>query len=269
LELDVSELKVKASRGIPLSDELVIDAHCHMGRYFSFNIPRCEAADMVHAMDRLGIRACIAAHHAAILPDYRFGNDEVLRAMEAYPGRIYGYATVNPNYPEREVVEEVERCIAAGMVGVKIHPDLHQCPVDSEKYRAVWEFANERALPLLSHTGTGGMNPVRTFGTLAEKYPNVKILLGHAGFGSAGADQSIEVAREHPNVYPEITGSTVVYGTLERMVRALGADRVIFGTDLPFLDARPQVGRVAFAKISDDEKRQVFGLNASKLFGIG
>ncbi len=52
------------------------------------------------------------------------------------------------------------------------------------------------------------------------------------------------------------------------MVHEAGADRVLFGTDLPFLDPRPQLGRVAFAKISDDEKRLILGLNASRIFGI-
>jgi len=268
MRVEMSELRDKVTRGLPLNDEIVIDAHCHMGRWANFNIPHGDAAGMVAQMDRLGIRACVSAHHASIGPDFRFGNDEVLQAMADFPGRIYGYATVNPNYPEAEIVEEMERCISAGMVGVKIHPDTHQCMVDDEKYRPVWEFANERALPLLSHTGIGGKNPVKTFESLAEKYPNVKIILGHAGFGSEGANQSIETARKYPNIYPEITGSVVVYGTLERMVRAVGADRILFGTDLPFLDPRPQLGRVAFAKISDDEKRMILGLNASRLFGI-
>lgn len=265
----MSLLQQKVSQGQPLTDELVIDAHCHMGRWFNFNLYKGDAQGMVERMDRLGIRACVAAHHSSIGPDFKYGNDEVLRAMEEFPGRIYGYATVNPNYPEAEIVGELERCISSGMVGVKIHPDTHQCMVDNDKYRPVWEYANERGLPLLSHTGINGKNPVEAFENLAEDYPNVKIILGHSGFGSEGADQSIQAAEEFPNIYLEITGSIIVYGTLERMVRRLGADRVLFGTDLPFIDPRPQLGRVAFAKISDEEKRQILGRNAQKVFGIG
>ncbi len=264
----MSTFQDKVSEGRPLMDELLIDAHCHMGFYGCFNIPNNTAAGMVAQMDRIGIRACISAHHAAISSDQRYGNDEVLQAMTDFPGRIYGYATASPNYPAAEVTAELERCISAGMIGVKIHPDLHGTNVDDDKYRPVWEFANEKALPLLSHTGVAGRNPVRTFETLAEKYPNVKILLGHSGFGSEGANHTIRAVKNCPNIYAEITGSICVYGTLERMVREAGADRVLFGTDLPFLDARPQVGRVAFANITDDEKRQVFGLNAARIFKI-
>jgi hypothetical protein len=189
--------------------------------------------------------------------------------MADFPGRIYGYATMNPHYPVAELIAELDRCISAGMLGVKLHPDMHQCPVDDTRYRPVWEYANEHHLPLLSHTGTGGRNPVKTFEKLAEMYPNVSIILGHSGFGSEGAQQSIEAALKFPNIYPEITGSVVVYGTLERMVNRAGADRVLFGTDIPFLDPRPQLGRVAFAKISDDDRRKVLGLNAARIFKIG
>ena len=265
----MSELRGKVSQGLALTDEFVIDAHCHMGRWFNFNIPMGDAAGMVARMDRLGIRACVAAHHSSIGPDFKYGNDEVLRAMTDFPGRIYGYATVNPNYPEAEVVAELDRCISAGMVGVKIHPDSHQCMIDDEKYRPVWEFANEHHLPLLSHTSTNGKNPVKAFEKLAETYPNVSMILGHSGFGSEGADQSIEAAKKSQNIYLEITGSVIVYGTLERMVEELGAERVLFGTDLPFIDPRPQLGRVAFAKITDEEKRQILGRNAVSIFKIG
>lgn len=263
----MSTIKVQVTNGVPITNELVIDSHCHMGYWANFNVPRADAAGMVAAMDRLGIRACVAAHHASIGPDFRFGNDEVLKAMTDFPGRIYGYATVNPNYPE-EMTGEIERCISAGMVGIKLHPEMHKVAVDDEKYRPAWEYANEHSLPILSHTGTAGLNPIKSFEKLADTYPNAKVILGHAGFGSEGARQSIEAGKKCPNIYPEITGSVIVYGTLERMVRELGADRVLFGTDLPFLDPRPQLGRVAFAKISDEEKRQILGLNAARLFGI-
>ena len=263
----MDNIKEQVANGVPLTDEVVIDSHCHMGLWANFNVPRGDAAGMVAIMDRLGIKACVAAHHSSIGPDFRFGNNEVLKAMADFPGRIYGYATVNPNYPD-EMADEIERCIGAGMVGIKLHPEMHKVAVDDERYRPAWEYANEHGLPIMSHTGTNGLNPIRSFEKLADQYLDAIIILGHAGFGSEGANQSIEAGRKYPNIYPEIAGSTIVYGTLERMVHELGADRVLFGTDLPFLDPRPQLGRVAFAKISDEEKRQVLGLNAARLFGL-
>ena len=268
MDYSKSEIKQKVERGVPLDGELIIDIHCHMGKWFNFNIPASSPEDMLVQMNRLGIKACVAAHHASIGPDFKYGNEQVIQAMAKFPKRIYGYATVNPHYGEQEIIDELEKCFSAGMVGIKIHPDMHQYPADGPKYACVWEFANEHHLPLLSHTTTSGYNTINMFRNLADKYPNVKIILGHSGFGSEGADQSIEAVLEHPNIFMEIAQSVIVYGTLERMVHKCGAEKVLFGTDMPFLDPRPQLGRVAFAKITDEEKRLILGLNAVKVFGI-
>ena len=47
-----------------------------------------------------------------------------------------------------------------------------------------------------------------------------------------------------------------------------GADRVLYGSDMPLMDARMQVGRIVTADISDHAKRQVLGLNAIRILGL-
>jgi len=65
-----------------------------------------------------------------------------------------------------------------------------------------------------------------------------------------------------------LTGSLLPRGMLERMVNGVGAERVLFGTDMPFVDGRPQIGYVACARIPDDSKRLIFGLNAKRIFRL-
>ena len=49
------------------------------------------------------------------------------------------------------------------------------------------------------------------------------------------------------NTFFDIAASTVDLGLVEMLVDGIGADRVLFGTDLPFLDCRMQIGRMAFS----------------------
>jgi predicted TIM-barrel fold metal-dependent hydrolase len=56
------------------------------------------------------------------------------------------------------------------------------------------------------------------------------------------------------------------HGLLEQMVAGAGADRVLFGSDIPFVDPRGQLGRVAFARLPDDALRLIFGGNARRLW---
>jgi len=50
------------------------------------------------------------------------------------------------------------------------------------------------------------------------------------------------------------------------MVAGAGADRILFGTDIPFIDPRPQIGRVAYARLPAATLRDVFGGNARRIW---
>lgn len=266
----MTDLRARVRAGERLDDLLIVDAHAHMGPWCAFHVPHGDAAGMVHTMDRIGVRACVASAHAAIGPDYLLGNETIAQAAVAHPGRIFGYITVNPNYARADMRQELERCFATGrFVGVKLHPDLHAYPADGPNYRPAWEFAHEHALPLLSHAGEGSaFNAMRHFDGHARDYPRVKVLIGHALNSRETLDAAAELAARRPNVYLDITGSPLSYGALEQAVEKVGAGRVIFGTDMPFLDPRPQLGRVAFAQIPDADKVRILGRNAAELFNL-
>ena len=57
-------------------------------------------------------------------------------------------------------------------------------------------------------------------------------------------------------------------GVVERLVTEAGADRVVFGSDVPLMDPRSQLGKIITAGISDDAKRLVLGENAKRLLGM-
>jgi len=254
--------------GRPVTAFEIIDAHGHLGYWHNFYNPERSAADMVHALDRIGARCIVAGAHAGISTDYRLGNSQMIAAMRDFPGRILGYCCVNPHYPT-EMPAELDRCFAAGMIAIKFHPSFVKYPIDGDNYRAAWEYADERGLVVLTHTESGGSTcQVAQVGRCAERYPNAKVLFGHSGFGYAGARACVEVGRRVPNTYFDITASTTDLGLVEILVDGLGADRVLYGTDLPFIDCRMQIGRLAFSRLNDDQLKLVLADNAKRLFGM-
>lgn len=263
-------LRKMALIGEALSGETVIDCHGHLGRWVAFHVPRCTAADMVATMDWLGISAVVASAHHAIGPDFILGNGHAARAAREHPGRLFFWAGVNPNYPREEIIAELERrSREPGFVGVKLHPEIHKHAANGAGYAWAWEFAQERALPVLSHTWHGSqLDPPGMFRELAKKYDRATIVLGHSGGSPEGYRESAEVARECPNVFCDLCGSQHGYGSLEWLVGQVSAERVLFGTDLPFIDPRPQLGRVLFSRLSDDQKRAILGLNAVRVLRI-
>lgn len=259
----MASLLERVRAGETLDDILIVDAHAHLGRWFNFHVPNGDAPGMVRTMDRIGFNACISAGHAAIGPDFRLGNDDVARAAESFPGRIFGHITVNPNYPAQEMREELERRWATGVfVGVKFHADMHKHPSDGEGYAPAWEFAHERGLPVLSHDSVGHLEGP------AKRYAQAKVVIAHSISSPEMLRAATALAASQPNVYLDICGSPLVYGALELAVEKVGAGRILFGTDLPFIDPRPQVGRVAFAKIAEADKLRILGENAVAVFEL-
>jgi len=259
----MTPLLERVRAGETLDDLLVVDAHGHMGRWFNFHVPRGDAQGMIRTMDRIGVKACVASGHAGIGPDFALGNDEVQRGAEAFPGRLLGYIAVNPNYPAEEMRQELERRWRTGLfVGVKLHADMHKHPSDGRRYAPAWEFAHEHGLPLLSH------DTVPRFEEPTGRYTRARLLIAHAISSHDMLEAAAALAARRPNVYLDITGSPLVFGALELAVEKVGAGRILFGTDLPFIDPRPQVGRVAFAKIPEADKWRILGENAAALFKL-
>ena len=257
----------KVREGLPLDDVLVVDAHAHLGAYSEgrMYIPTPDEDTMVRLMDRMGVDvACISSLEA--MSDFRTGNERTARAVRKYPDRLVGLAVVNPHYPE-EVGPELERCFEElGMKGIKIHPTCNDYPVDGKGYEEVWRFASERGAFVLSHTwqGSSTCGP-KMLASVAEKYPDLPIILGHSGGNPKGYEEAIEVAKDHPNLYLDLCGSLITGAWVERIVEAVGADRVLYGTDFPFIDPFYEFGKVCFAGIDEEEKKKILGLNMAEI----
>jgi predicted TIM-barrel fold metal-dependent hydrolase len=79
---------------------------------------------------------------------------------------------------------------------------------------------------------------------------------------------AIEAAQNNANVYLETCSTFRTPGAIEELVNGAGADRVLYGSDVPLMDHRPQVGKIVTADISDDAKRLVLGENARRILKL-
>lgn len=256
----------KARRGLPLDDVLIIDSHCHMGSYYRFNAPHNDAEGMLESMNALGVNMAFVTAHASIGPDYVYGNDIIIEAIQKYPDRFIGYVTLNPHYPE-DMIHELERCFTIpGMKGIKLHPSCHGVPIDHENYTPAYEFANGHKYPMLIHVW--GIDQVRVIDKLAGEYPDISFLMGHTGGDVLAMEEAIRVVNSHKNVYGDLALSIVREGNVEWLVDKISSRKLLYASDMPFFDPRPAFGRVAMAQLSEEEKRDVFGLNMKRMLKL-
>jgi hypothetical protein len=236
----------------------IIDAHAHVGPYSLFFIPRNDSDGLVRVMDRCGVARTILSSHLGIQLDARAGNEETARAVDRHPDRISGYFVVNPwQDPAAEIAQW------AGdprFVGIKVHPDLHHYPVTGARYAPVWEFAERTGRPVLTHSWLGSpYDDLYQIGEVAERHPLARILVGHAGVLREGVDDAIAIAKQFPGLYLELCGSHGHGELIARMAGEVGADRLVYGSDFPFIDMRSSLGRLVFAALDDAEKAMILG----------
>jgi predicted TIM-barrel fold metal-dependent hydrolase len=195
----------------------------------------------------------------------RQANDDVLGLMRQYPERVQGFAYVNPLVGDL-AVRELDRCIGEhGMIGMKLWIAV-RCSDPS--LDPLVERCAAYEIPLLQHTWlktTGNLPGESTpddLAALAKRHPNATMIMGHT---CGDWEIGVRCARALENVYFDISGNEANSGWLERAVDLVGAERILFGTDMPGRSMASQLAKVLGARLSDDAKDKILFQNASRL----
>jgi len=269
-------LRDRAARGLPLAESPVLDAHCHLlceGRHSAGRtvIIGGDAEGLVALDDIMGVRkTAIMPWSGPVASDPIKGNDVVARAVARYPDRFIGVAYVNPSHlsPDRLMREVRLRVEEQGFRGLKPYHRV-DLRYDHPLYEPCWEYANERRLYALLHLMTAVTGGPEVVDKLAERYPDVQWLVAHVGGRWKLAREVATLVKKRKNVWAEITYTAVLNNIIEWMVSEVGDDRILFGTDAPMRDPRPQLGWVAWADLPLESREKILGRNFLRVLRAG
>ena len=247
------------------------DGHSHL-EALPGNTPEERMQVLVRDMDRLGIERLILSQgfgeyeYHATPEQIRIENDRVMRAVEHFPDRAYGSLFLNPIHVEASL-QEFDRCLRDGpMVCVgELETDI-RC--NAPQLDPIVERAISMNVPILQHTwlnsegnGEGESTPYDVV-ELAARHPRAQLICGHTG---GNWELGIRIIRDSKNVYADIAGSDPTSGFIEMAVRELGAERVIYGSDVGGRSFASQVAKVLGAEIPEDAKQLILGGNIRRL----
>ncbi|MGH9405592.1 MAG: amidohydrolase family protein [Terriglobia bacterium] len=244
----------------------IVDCHGHIGIHPDFPAYKTEPEEMIAVMDVLNIQVLAVTSTLACYNNCPRGNAEVEEVLRRYPERFMGYVTVNPN-PRGQALEELNRWAHFHSPPlVKLHPATHHYAISGANYAPIWDYANQTGAVVLVHTWDSDplCGPL-LLAPIARAHPRATILIGHSGVTWRGYEQALEAARECSNLYLDIAGSQSHRTVLEHCVEAIGAERVLFGSDMPYLEAAVSVGRVLTARIADAAKEMILRQNFLRL----
>lgn len=247
------------------------DLHGHLSGVKG-RTPTERMARLIDAADRMGIaRLCVCMgmnwSYDPAPDDLRRQNDEVIEALAHWHDRAFGFVYVNPNHVEASLAE-IDRCVARGpMVGVKLWVARR---ASAPELDPIVRRATELNAIILQHTWIkiGGNLPGEStpadLAALAVRHPNARIVCGHTG---GDWEQGVRTVRALPNVSVDLGGGDPTAGQAEMAVRELGAERVVFGSDVGGRSFASQLAKVTGADLGDEARRLILAGNLKRRLG--
>jgi predicted TIM-barrel fold metal-dependent hydrolase len=232
--------------------------------------PEERMHNMIEVADRVGVHRMCIYMGMQMLADptpeqLRQQNDEVLQALAHWHDRALGFVYLNPKYIDVSM-RELERCVAAGpMVGIKLWIAQHG---NSPEVDQIVTRATELKAVVFQHTWmkiTGnlpGESTPEDVVQLAQRHPAATLVCGHTG---GDWELGIRAIAPYGNIFADLGGGDPVAGITEMAVRELGAERVLYGSDIPGRSFASQLAKVIGADIPEQAQRLILGENLKRL----
>lgn len=253
----------------------VVDMHLHLGPLSYLYMPsNVKESEVIKVLKRFGVEKAICAHHGA-LASLAYGTKMLMECLDRYEGFLYGYLVFNPNHEELSFDLMKKYLNDERIVGIKIHPSWHLCYPGDTKYEKFWNFCEKKNIIVLTHSWDPDVaNQAQKYssGLLFEevlmRHPKLRLILAHAGGRGKMLYEVLEMMKRHQNLYVDFAGDTFIAGLLEDYVSDLGAKRLLFGTDMPWVDIRFHLAHILSADITKKDKENILKNNAVALFGL-
>ena len=194
-------------------------------------------------------------------------NDLTIRLVKRWPDILIGFCFLNPTHSKRFIAGEIERCVTGeGCKGIKLEIAVN---ARDKRLDPIMEQAEELNLVVLHHSwdttiinNRNHQSDPADIAHLASRFPQVKIIMAHL---TGGGMRGVLAVKDLANVYVDTSGSQPFAGLVEYAIAELGAERLLYGSDVPGRDFSCQLGRIYGARIKEKEKQMILGLNAKRI----
>jgi 5-carboxyvanillate decarboxylase len=238
-------------------------------------------------------------------------NDRLAEVIGRHPTRFAGLAAIAPQDPVG-AAREIERAVTKlGLNGVIINSHTHDEYLDDPKFWPIFEAAATHDAPIYLHPrapsqlmiepfkpyslehaiwgyqAEAGLHAVRlVMSGVFDRYPNLKIVLGHMGEGipywfyridymHRGASrfnwrpQLAKAPSEYFKSNFMITTSGMNWNpVLAFCLSVVGPDNIMFAIDYPYQDTPEAVQFLDAAPLSEEDRAKVYYRNAERVFKI-
>lgn len=178
-------------------------------------------------------------------------------------------------YPTEEFYkQDIDFVVSLGLPGIKLHAEYQNFIVDEPKMLKIYDYAFSKGLMILQHAGFDpAFEP--PFRSNPKMFANAMKQLGGgtmiaAHFGGQSQWDEVEKYIVGTDIYIDTAMGFDYYSKEQfmRIVKNHGSDKVLFGTDSPWSNAKKEKETLLSLPISDEDKENILHKNAERLLGI-
>ena len=281
---------------------MIIDIHTHIfpdkiaastieklsGKSHSIPFTDGTLSGLLKSMKKFGVDVSVILPVATKPSQVTKINDNAAQINEKFFDEgIISFASIHPDFENFSA--ELSRVKNLGFKGIKIHPVYQDTNIDEKKFLRIFYRAAELDLIVIAHAGLdiGFPNIVRCTPKMSrhvvKEVGDFKFILAHMG-GWKSWDEVINELAD-VNIFIDTAFSTGLipaknnfYSDDEmklldaenfmKLYKIFGADRILFGTDSPWMPPNMPLDFINALPIDDDDKKKIFGLNAAKLLDM-
>ncbi len=190
-------------------------------------------------------------------------NHFILETVKSHHA-FYGFGTLHPD--DKNILQETDFIVSAGLKGIKLHPDTQQFNTDDQRLFEVFDYIQGK-IPLLVHCGDKrfDFSHPRRLKKVIENFPRLQVIAAHLG-GWSLFDEAFALLRD-TNCFLDIS-STMMFlppEQVEYYIHGYGSDRILFGTDYPLWNPVQETASFARLRLTSEEFEKIAYQNALQI----
>ena len=257
---------------------MIIDVNAYLGPFAFRRLRHNTAASLLRLMDAKGIdRAVVSSAAAITYRNAQAGNEELAAEVEHHRDRLIPFAVLNPSYAGWQ--DDLDTCHEAmGMRGLRLYPKWHNYGLADGPCLDLVDAATERGMVVSIPIRVEDARqrswlvdvpdvPLGEVASLVAARPKARFLLLNgiryvdSPLGRRGSDLPANYAVEISRM------DSLLADEIGQLLANLGAERLLFGTGMPFNYPDPALLKLDVLAAGRDDKEKISWRNAERWLG--
>ncbi len=193
-------------------------------------------------------------------------------AIENNKDNLVFFGSIHPK--SKHVRDHLKQLKAAGIRGVKLHPESQGFSIDDPELLPIYAMIAEMGLITVFHTGLDigydypGNSRPQALARVLPAFQGAPVVAAHFGGYMLWDEVERELVGKPVYLDTSYCHSRILQPVANRLIQNHGVDRILFGSDAPWGNPRLEISMINHFDLTEQEKEAIFDGNARRLLGL-